>query len=51
MGISNKIRTKLEVFLERHPVTVVYPIPHTKWLIWIDEETGEFSKKEKESAD
>ncbi len=46
-GNFNKIRKKLEVFLERHPVTVVYPIPHTKWLIWIDEETGEFSKKRK----
>jgi hypothetical protein len=46
-GNFYKIRTKLEVFLEEHPVTVVYPIPHTKWLIWIDETTGELSKKRK----
>lgn len=46
-GNFNKLRGKLEVFLEKYPVTVVYPIPHTKWLIWIDETTGELSKKRK----
>jgi hypothetical protein len=28
-------------------VTIVHPIPHTKWLSWIDEETGEASPKRK----
>lgn len=43
----NSMRKKLEVFLEKYPVTIVYPIVHTKWLYWIDEETGEVSKKRK----
>lgn len=46
-GNFNKIRDKLEVFLAEYQVTLVYPIPHTKWLIWVDEETGELSKKRK----
>lgn len=46
-GNFNKIRDKLDAFLGRYPVTVVYPIPHTKWLIWMDEESGELSKKRK----
>lgn len=46
-GSFYKIRAKLEAFLAEYPVTVVYPIPHTKWLIWIDEETGEYSPKRK----
>lgn len=39
----NKLRNKLERFLPEYPVTVVYPIPHIKWLSWMDEETGECS--------
>ncbi len=41
----NRLRAKLEEFLKEYEVTIVYPIPHIKWLIWIDEETGEISKK------
>lgn len=41
----NRLRGKLEEFLKEKEVTVVYPIPHIKWLIWIDEQTGEFTKK------
>ena len=41
----NRLRAKLEEFLKDKEVTIVYPIPHVKWLIWIDEETGELSKK------
>ena len=41
------VRKKLDRFLPLYPVTVVLPIPDTKWLIWIDEETGEFSQKRK----
>lgn len=41
----NRLRNKLEEFLKEKEVTVVYPIPHIKWLIWIDQETGEFTGK------
>lgn len=43
----NKLRRKLDVFLKYYPVTIVYPIIHTKWLYWINEETGEISPKRK----
>lgn len=43
----NAMRKKLEVFLPLYPVTIVYPIPHIKWLSWIDETTGEVSPKRK----
>jgi len=42
-----KLRKKLTDYLEVSPVTVVYPMPQTKWLIWIDEQTGETTKKRK----
>ncbi len=43
----DKLRAKLNCFLPNYPVTVVYPIPFQKWLIWIDQETGEVTKKRK----
>ena len=43
----NKLRSKLDIFLQYYPVTIVYPIICTKWLYWIDESTGEISKKRK----
>lgn len=43
----NAMRRKLTAFLPEYPVTIVYPIPHIKWLSWIDEETGESSPKRK----
>lgn len=43
----NALRRKLEVFLERGFVTVVYPIPYIKWMCWLDEETGEISSPRK----
>lgn len=43
----NRMREKLDVFLRLCPVTIVYPIPRHKWLIWIDEESGELSKPHK----
>jgi len=46
----NKLRDKLSAFLPLYPVTIVYPIPREKWLIWIDEESGELSKKRKSPA-
>ena len=46
-GNFYKIRRKLDAFLKEYPMTVVYPIPHYKWLIWIDDESGELSPKRK----
>ena len=46
-GNFNKLRPKLEAFLPLYPVTVVLPIPHFKWVIWMDETTGELSTKHK----
>lgn len=43
----DQVRKKLDRFLPSYPVTVVLPIPDTKWLIWIDEETGELSQPRK----
>ena len=43
----DQVRKKLDRFLPEYPVTVVLPIPDTKWLIWIDEETGELSTPRK----
>ncbi|MCH5262306.1 MAG: hypothetical protein J1F42_05280 [Lachnospiraceae bacterium] len=46
-GNFNRLRPKLAAFLPLYPVTVVLPIPHNKWVIWMDEESGELSKKNK----
>lgn len=35
------LRKKLDAFLKTHSVTVVYPIPFEKKLIWLDGESGE----------
>ncbi|MDE7269459.1 MAG: hypothetical protein K2N81_03195, partial [Acetatifactor sp.] len=43
----NKMRNKLSAFLPLYPVTIVYPIPREKWVIWIDQESGELSKPRK----
>ncbi len=43
----NKMRGKLSAFLPEYQVTIVYPVPREKWLIWIDEESGELSAKRK----
>ncbi len=43
----DKMRRKLDCFLELYPVTIVYPIVHHKWLCWIDEESGEITNKRK----
>lgn len=46
-GNFNRLRSKLAAFLPLYQVTVVLPIPHYKWVIWMEEETGELSKKHK----
>lgn len=43
----NRMRDKLSAFLPLYPVTIVYPIPREKWIVWIDEESGELSKGRK----
>lgn len=43
----NAMRRKLMAFLPVYEVTIVYPIPHIKWLSWIDETSGEASPKRK----
>lgn len=42
-----RLKHKLEAFLPQGRVVVVYPLPSTKWLIWVDNETGEVTKKRK----
>lgn len=46
-GNFNRLRPKLAAFLPLYPVTVVLPIPHYKWLIWMDQETGSLSDQRK----
>lgn len=43
----NTLRRKLDFFLKEHVVTVVFPITHQKWLVWLDIETGEAKKRRK----
>lgn len=46
----DKMRNKLDCFLPLYPVTIVYPIPREKRLIWIDEKSGELSAPRKSPA-
>lgn len=43
----SKMKAKLDTFLAVTKVTVVHPIVRNKWLIWVDPETGETTKKRK----
>ena len=43
----NKLRAKLTSYLEIERVTIVYPIPATKRLIWIDAQSGELTAPRK----
>ncbi len=43
----NTMRGKLAKFLPLYKVNIVYPVPATKWLRWIDEETGEVTDRRK----
>lgn len=42
-----KLNKKLDFFLKSYPVTVVHPIPATKYISWIDPESGEISSPRK----
>ena len=43
----DRLRRKLEVFLEEFEVTVVCPVAHVKHLEWVDEATGALIKRRK----
>lgn len=43
----DRLRKKLTAFLQVCDVTIVHPIPHVKWLSWIDPDTGAVTKKRK----
>ena len=43
----NKLRAKITSYLETERVTIVYPIPATKRLIWIDAQSGELTAPRK----
>ena len=43
----DKLRKKLDVFLEQGKVTVVYPVSRIKRLCWIDQDTGEITGNRK----
>ena len=43
----DKLRKKLASFLPYSSVTIVYPIPKTKWIRWINPQSGEISPQRK----
>lgn len=43
----DKLRRKLSAFLALYPVTIVYPIPHIRWIRWVNPDTGEISAPRK----
>ncbi len=43
----SRLIPKLERFLPDHKVTVVYPLEHSKYIRWIDRDTGEISERRK----
>jgi len=43
----DKLRQKLIAFLALLPVTIVYPIPKTKWIRWVNPQTGEINPPRK----
>lgn len=44
-----RLAKKLPSLLKAFPVTVVYPLPRQKWLVWVDPETGEALPKRRSS--
>jgi len=46
-GQFYRLKEKLDCFLKKYPVTVVYPISAEKWVCWVDAETGEIAEKRK----
>lgn len=46
-GNFNKLRKKLDSFLEEYKVTIVYPVVYNRYITYIDKETGALSEKRK----
>lgn len=46
-GNFNKLRRKLDSFLPEYKVTIVYPLVNTRYLTYIDKDTGTMSPKRK----
>lgn len=46
-GGFNRLRRKLEEFLPKYEVTIAYPIPASKWVNWLDPDTGEITSRRK----
>lgn len=49
-GNFKRMQKKLRAFLDVTDVTVVYPIVHDKYYVWVDTEKNEISKKRKSSV-
>lgn len=43
----DRLRKKIPVFLNRYPLTIVYPIPYIKWIRWVSPQTGEITAPRK----
>lgn len=43
----NKLVPKLKEYGDNYNVNIIYPIPHIKYLAWIDNDTGEITEKRK----
>lgn len=43
----NVLRNKLKAFLPLYKVTIVYPVAASKWIRWMDKETGEITNRRK----
>ncbi len=41
----HRLRDKLAFFLKKAPVTVIYPVPAVKWLIWLDQDGSAASRR------
>lgn len=41
----DKLRGKLDAFLKDYDVTIVYPIDHKKWILWINKDSGIVEEK------
>ncbi len=42
-----RMRGKLSILLELYQVTIVYPIPRHKYIVWMEEDTGQVSAPRK----
>lgn len=49
-GNFDKMRAKLDKLLALYPITIIYPVPGIKYLLWIDDKTGECSKPRKSTV-